>query len=104
MLVPFFGFVISLAIALLLASAVVRLDQKLRSMRGATIAFVVSAFVGAAAYGRTYGALFADESYMLRTGSAVIGLLAGLLVSAALAGWLGARGFAVVRARYQRVP
>ena len=53
MLVPLFGFVISLAIALLLASAVVRLDRKLRSIRGATIAFVVSAFVGAAAYGRT---------------------------------------------------
>jgi hypothetical protein len=104
MLVPLFGFVISLAIALLLASAVVRLDRNLRPVRGASIAFVVSAFVGAAVYGRIYGALFADESYMLRTVSAVIGLFAGLLVSAALAGWLGARGFAVVRTRYQRVP
>jgi hypothetical protein len=101
MLVPLFGFIISLAVALLLAGVAIRLDRRLRPVTGAAIAFVASAFVGAALYAIGYTRLFADESNRLNTRGAVIGLLAGLVIAAALAGWLGARWFAVVGTKYR---
>jgi hypothetical protein len=96
MLVPLFAFIISLAVALLLAGAAIRLDDRLRPVTGAAIAFVASALVGAVLYVIVYTRLFADESNHLSTRGTVIGLLAGLVIAAAIAGWLGARWFVVV--------
>jgi hypothetical protein len=101
MLVPLFGFLISLAVALLLGGAAVRLDPRLRPITGATFAFVASAFAGAILYAVFYTRLFADQSHHLSTGVAVLGFLAGLVVAAAFVGWLGARWFAVVWSKYR---
>jgi hypothetical protein len=95
MLIPLFGFIISLAVALLLAGAAIRLDDRLRPVTGAAVAFVVSGFVGAVLYAIVYTRLFAGESNHLSTRGTVIGLLAGLVIAAALTGWLGARWFVV---------
>jgi hypothetical protein len=101
MLVPLFGFIISLAVALLLAGAAIRLDSRLRPVTGAAIAFGASAFAGAVLHTIVYTRLFADESNHLNTTVAVVGFLAGLVIAAALVGWLGARWFAIVWTKYR---